>query len=85
MHAVVGNHDEALRLLGRCFEAVTPSRLAGFKTHAAQSPEFAALASSGGFAKVLQTKSKVAESKCSGGSSCAGCPMRSKCPKSQGK
>lgn len=85
MHAVLGNQDEALGLLARCFQAVTPSRLDDFKAHATRSPEFADLASTDGFARVLKTKSKVAESKCSGGSSCAGCPMRGKCPKSQGK
>ena len=85
MHAVVGNHDEGLGLLTRCFEAVAPSRLDGFKMHAKQSPAFEGLASTDAFAAVLQTKSKVAESKCSGGKSCAGCPMRGKCAKSPGK
>jgi len=85
MQAAIGNHRQALGLLTRCFEAVAPSRLDGFKTHATQCPEFAGMASTDGFASVLKTQSKVAESKCSGGSSCAGCPMRAKCPKSQGK
>jgi thioredoxin-like negative regulator of GroEL len=85
MHAILGNQGEALRLLARTFEAVPPSRLDDLKTHAKQTPEFAALTATDGFAAVLQTKSKVAESKCSGGSSCAGCPMRGKCPNSQGK
>ena len=85
MQAVIGNHRQALGLLTRCFEAVASSRLDGFKTHATQCPEFAGMASTDGFARVLKTESKVAESKCSGGSSCAGCPMRAKCPKSQGK
>ena len=85
MHAIVGNHDEALGLLTLSFEAVPPSRLDDFKTHARQSPEFAGLASAEGFTRVFHTKSKVAESECSGGSSCAGCPMRGKCPKSQGR
>ena len=85
MHAIVGNDGEALELLTRSFEAVPPSRLDNLKTHAKHSPEFDALGSTDRFARVLKTKSKVAESKCSGGSSCAGCPMRGKCPKSQGK
>ncbi|MBN1912718.1 MAG: tetratricopeptide repeat protein [Pirellulales bacterium] len=84
MHAAVGNPDEALRLLTRTFESVPPSRLDTLKSHAKTSPEFRDLASSDKFASVLRTKSKVAESKCSGGSSCAGCPMRGKCPKSGG-
>ena len=85
MQAIVGNHGAALGLLTRCFEAVPPSRLDNLKMHAKHSPEFAALASSDGFATALQIESKVAESTCSGGSSCAGCPMRGKCAKSQGK
>jgi len=84
MHAIVGHQEQALALLIRSFEAVPPSRLDNLKTHAKQSPEFAALASTAGFAQALRAKSKVAESKCSGGSSCAGCPMRGKCSKSHG-
>jgi len=85
MQASVGNQDAALKLLTRCFEAVPPSRLDNLKAHAKQCPEFADLAASDSFATVLRTVSKVAESKCSGGSSCAGCPMRGNCAKSQGK
>jgi predicted negative regulator of RcsB-dependent stress response len=85
LQAVVGNHGTALGLLTRCFEAVPPSRLNDLKMHAKLTPELAALASTDGFAAALQTESKVAESKCSGGSSCAGCPMRGNCAKSQDK
>ncbi len=85
LHGEIGNADEALDLLKRAFESIAPSRLEGFKDHARKSREFAALASSdsvtaAAFAKVLETRSKVAESKCSSGKSCAGCPMRGKCP-----
>jgi len=83
VHAAVGNRDEALTLLTRCFESVAPSRLDGFKQHAKACPDFAKLAAADSFAKVLKTESKVAESKCSGGSSCAGCPMRAGCSKDQ--
>jgi len=83
LHAAIGNSTRALQLLTRCFQSVPPSQLAGFKAHVRQSPEFAGLASDARFARVLQTKSKVPESKCSGGSQCAGCPMRGKCGKSQ--
>jgi len=83
LHAVTGNADGALRFLGQCFEAVPPSQLPAFKRHAEASPDFVTLASSPGFAEVLKTESKVSESKCSGGSKCAGCPSRGKCPSSQ--
>jgi len=78
-NAAVGNLDPACRMRVRCFESSPPSRLEGFKQHAKTSPEFAALTSHAGFAAALQTGSKVAESQCSGGSSCATCPMRGKC------
>ena len=85
MHAAVGDSDKALRMLTRCFEATAPSRLDSFKTHAKDCPEFAAQSSTEGFAAVLQSESRVAESRCSSGSSCDGCPMRGGCPKSQGQ
>ncbi len=85
MHSVLGNQDASLQMLRRCFEAIPPSRLVGLKRHAQRCPEFVKLASTAGFASVLETESKVPESKCSSGSSCAGCPMRGGCPKSQGK
>ncbi len=78
-YAAVGNTEQACQMLVRCFESSPPSRLEGFKQHAKTSPEFAGLTSNAGFAAALQTESKVSESKCSGGSSCANCPMRGKC------
>ncbi len=78
-YAAIGNMDQACQMLVRCFESSPPSRLEGFRQHARTSPEFAALASHAGYAAALQTQSKIPESKCSGGSSCAGCPMRGKC------
>jgi tetratricopeptide (TPR) repeat protein len=85
MHAGVGNADEALAYLKRCFESVAPSRLPAFKAHAQQSPDFVKLVSTPGFEQAMKTESKVPESKCSGGKGCAGCPMRGNCQKGQGK
>ena len=85
LQAITGDRPAALALLTKCFEATLPSLLEGFKSHALQCSEFAALSSSPEFARVLATASKAPESKCSGGSSCAGCPMSGKCPGSQGK
>lgn len=81
--AATGDSAKAMTLLKTCFEGTLPSQLDGFKTHAKTCSEFAAVASTPEFAVVLKTASKMPESKCSGGSSCAGCPMRGKCPKSQ--
>jgi len=79
LYAAIGDREQACRLLVRCFESASPSSLAGFKQHAQASPEFAGLAGDAKFAAALQTASKVPESACSGGSSCATCPMRGKC------
>jgi len=84
LHAASGESAKAMGLLKACFEATLPSQLEGFKSHAKDCPEFAALVSNPAFARVMETQSKMPESKCSGGSSCAGCPMSGKCP-SQGK
>lgn len=83
LQGATGNTREALKLLARCFESTAPSLLDGYKAHARKCPEFTALASTAPFAEVLKTKSAVPESKCSGGSGCAGCPMRGKCAHSQ--
>jgi len=83
LQAALGNADAALGLLKRCFEGVAPSQLDGFKNHARLSPEFSKLASTAAFAQVLEAKSKVAESPCSGGTRCSNCPMRGQCPSSQ--
>lgn len=85
LHAGTGDSAKAMELLAKGFERTLPSQLEAFKSHAKQCPEFAAVAATPEFARVLETKSKMPESKCSGGSSCAGCPMSGKCPKSQGK
>ncbi len=83
LQASTGDSAKTMQLLATCFETTMPSQVDGFKSHAKTCPEFAAIASTAEFAKVLETKSKMSESKCSGGSSCAGCPMRGKCSKSQ--
>ena len=85
LHGASGDSAKALVLLTQCFQSLPPSRLVGFKAHAEACPDFARLASTADFAEVLQTESKVPESKCSGGSKCAGCPSRGKCPGSKGQ
>jgi hypothetical protein len=85
LRAATGDSARARELLNACFEAVLPSQLDGFKSHAKTCPEFAVIVSTPEFTGVMKTESKVPESKCSGGKSCAGCPMSGKCPKSQEK
>jgi hypothetical protein len=81
--ALTGDSTRALSLLKNAFESVPPSRLESFKADAKECPDFAALAAGSEFSRVLETRSLVQESGCSGGSNCANCPMRGKCPKSQ--
>lgn len=80
LFAITGDSTKAITLLKTCFEGSLPSVLEGFKSHAQTCPEFTAMTSTAEFANVLKTESKVPESTCSGGSNCAGCPMRGKCP-----
>lgn len=85
LQAATGNAGEASSLLTRCFEQVPPSQLDAFKTHAQATPEFVSLAGTPEFQQALKTESKVQESSCSGGSNCAGCPMRGNCSKGEAK
>lgn len=85
LSAAVGDSTKALELLSQVLQSVPASRQDGFKEHAKTSPEFAAMAATPEFAKALATESTIPESKCSGGKSCAGCPMRGNCPSSKGK
>jgi tetratricopeptide (TPR) repeat protein len=79
MHALIGDRPTALRLLTGHFESTPPSRLEARTALARASTDFASLAGSEDFAKVLQTPSKIKESSCSGGTSCGNCPSRSSC------
>ena len=47
-------------------------------------PDFAEIAKTEGFAKLMAAKSKTAESGCSGGSSCGKCPSKASCSKTKG-
>lgn len=83
LYAALGDGQRACQLLVRCFESALPSRLAGFKQHAQTSPEFSSLSADTRFVAALKTASKVPESACSGGASCASCPMRGNCASSE--
>lgn len=85
MQAALGKVNEAVATLTACFAAVPPSRQDLLKSHARLCRDFTDVAASSGFAQALATQSKVAESKCSGGSSCSTCPMRGACEHDQVK
>lgn len=85
LHALIGDSDSAMTLLTRCFENTPPSRLDNIKERAKTDEDLTTLVASADFADVLETKSKVKESSCSGGTSCGGCPSRSKCASAKSK
>jgi tetratricopeptide (TPR) repeat protein len=79
MQAALGNQEQSANALKQCFESLPPSRLEALKAHARTCTDFVALKTTAAFTAALATESKVPESKCSGGSSCANCPMRGNC------
>jgi len=77
--ARTGEADEALKLLGKAMSLTPPSRQDRVRGEARACGDFAALVEQAPFAAALQTESKVAESSCSSGPSCGGCPSRTGC------
>ncbi len=75
-----GDSPKAIASLQAFFESVPPSQLDTFKTQVKALPEFASMASTPEFAQVLETKSKLKESECTGGSDCSSCPVGASCP-----
>jgi tetratricopeptide (TPR) repeat protein len=82
LRLLCGDQAGCLATLTTTFESTTPSALPTLKTFAKSLPDFASLAKSEQFAKVMKTESKVPESSCSGGSSCSSCANRGSCPSS---
>lgn len=78
-HGLLGDLDAAADCLTRAFENTPPSRLEVVKAKAQASGDLAKLREQPSFAKALNTESKVVESKCSSGASCAQCPSRTTC------
>ena len=79
LQTLLGDKASALAALTRTFELTPPSQLDALKARIGKCADFAAVAGGAEFAQVLKTESKIAESKCSSGSSCGKCPNRSKC------
>jgi hypothetical protein len=79
LDTLIGNPDGACTLLTACFERTLPSQLADVKSFANRCPDFAPLKGTPAFAAAMETKSKMTESSCSGGSSCGSCPHSSSC------
>ena len=81
LKALLGEEEEASRMLTRCFEVIPPSQLPTIKGFAKACPDFDSLKSSGRFAAVMKTASKIQESGCSGGEGCGSCPKSGGCGK----
>ncbi|MBN2561871.1 MAG: hypothetical protein JXQ75_13170 [Phycisphaerae bacterium] len=79
LQALTRDSKSACEALTRSFELTPPSQLDAFKAEAKEHQDFGALVGTARFAKVLETASKVRESKCSKGAGCGKCPMRAKC------
>jgi tetratricopeptide (TPR) repeat protein len=86
LHALLGNTDDALRMLGCCFENTSPGRIERMRTAARCSEDFAGLRDNPGFAPALATESKIKGGCCAGrtpGSCKASCSekQQSECAK----
>ncbi len=85
LRALIGDTAGAFDALTRSFEHTPASQLEEVKADARACPDFAALARTIQFAKVLQTESRIKESGCSQGTGCGSCPKRASCGDSAGK
>lgn len=79
LHSLMGDQDKAAVALTKCFKSTPPSRLDAFKAYAKECKDLHGLIAHASFAKTMETKSKVKESKCSGGTSCGKCPSKGGC------
>ena len=79
LYTLLNKQDQALKALQTCFE-MTPERfLDVIKTDAKDNEDLKPLASNAGFAKVMETKSKIQGcGHCSSKSGCGGCSSKSK-------
>jgi tetratricopeptide (TPR) repeat protein len=83
LHGMLGEAEKAAGYLVGCFESLPPSRIEAFKEHARSCVEFEGINQTEAFKTAMTTESPIHESACSGGSSCAGCPLRGNCPSGQ--
>lgn len=83
LEARLGRDGQALKLLKEVFEQTAESQHQVLSGKLATCSDFSSLKGDKGFSKVLETKSKIAESSCSSGKSCGGCPSRTTCSKDE--
>ncbi|UCD74826.1 MAG: hypothetical protein JSV91_13695 [Phycisphaerales bacterium] len=79
MHSLLDDTAAASDMLRKSFENTLPSRLEKARMKAANCADLKALAAAGEMTELLAVESKVNESSCSSGTSCANCPVRGNC------
>ncbi len=83
LNSLVGNADEAYRLLTTCFEQTPANKISDFKKSVIACPDFKQISKTPRFGKVLQTRSKIKFSSCSGSSSCGFPSKKGGCSKAK--
>ena len=79
INSLLGDQAAAGECLTLAFENTPPSRLDAAKAKAQANADLVKLRDQAAFAKVMETESKIPESKCSGGASCGSCPSKGTC------
>jgi tetratricopeptide (TPR) repeat protein len=79
IHALAGEAKKTSKTLTRSFELTPPSRLDAFRAEVKECKDFGSVLGATDFASVLETRSRVKESKCSKGAGCGKCPKRAQC------
>ena len=77
-----GKQDEAFSYLKLFLEHTVPTEMATSRNMITLCQDFSPLHDQEAFKTVLTTESKVAQSSCSGGSSCSSCSLKGKCSSS---
>jgi hypothetical protein len=79
MYALTSQHKACAATMTKCLEISPVTQQKMIWSMVKECGDFKIYKDCPDFAKVMKTKSKVAESDCSGGSSCGSCPKRSGC------
>jgi hypothetical protein len=79
IYNAANDKEKALSNLKVFLESTPPTEMPSARQMITRSADFASLAGSEDFKKVLATESKVAQSGCTGGSSCGSCKLKDKC------
>jgi hypothetical protein len=84
LKALLGEKEEACRLLTHCLEATPPIQTETVRAYVKKCRDFKPILSDASFLAALETESRVPMSSCSAGASCATCPSRGQCSPAAG-